>query len=161
LDLQWPEEEGSEGAILDICEDKAQMAAFEEWAEMSHEDHLSTIAMVRQNPDRYIELDSPAEEIEDENKLQYMYAAARAKGVELDPNRNPEVFGGCPECHLLSGIVLEPAADGYRFWCVCHDHKTKWLWDVSEGYYESDEEEVLSRLAVYREVNPSPPLKRR
>ncbi|HXV84090.1 MAG TPA: hypothetical protein VEG60_29915 [Candidatus Binatia bacterium] len=136
------------------------MAAFEEWAEMSHDEHLSTIAMVRQDPDRYIEIDSAAEEIEDDNKLQYMYAAARAKGVELDPNRNPEVFGGCPECHLLSGIVVEPAADGYRFWCVCHDHKTKWLWDVlSEGYYESEED--LPRLAAYKEVNPWPPPTRR
>jgi hypothetical protein len=125
---------------------------------MSHDDHMFTITMIKQNPGRYIEIDCPDEEIEEEKKSEYMCAAARAKGVELDPNRNVAIFGGCPECHLLSGLVIEPIPDGDRFWCVCHDHKVKWLWDDLPGENNFDEQD-LSLLSVYRQVNPWPPVR--
>ena len=49
LDLEW-KEESKTGAILDICEDKAQMAAFEDWSAMSHDDHMFTITMIQTKP---------------------------------------------------------------------------------------------------------------
>ena len=158
LDLQGATDEGGIGAILDVCEDKAQMSAFEDWAEISHDDHMFTIEMIKQNPGRYVEIDCPDEEIEDEKKLECMYAAARSKGVELDPNRNVTTFGGCPECHLLSGLIVEPIPGGHRFWCICHDHRLKWLWDdmMGENHFSEDD---LRPLSVYRQVNPWPPVR--
>ena len=34
----------------------AQMATFEQWAEMSHEDHLGTIEMIEKQASRFIEI---------------------------------------------------------------------------------------------------------
>jgi len=42
--------------LVDTCEDREQMATFERWAEMSHEDHLDTIAMIEKEPSRFLEI---------------------------------------------------------------------------------------------------------
>jgi hypothetical protein len=46
------------GTLVDVCEDPAQMATFEQWAEMSHEDHLDAMAMIEKEPSRFLEIPS-------------------------------------------------------------------------------------------------------
>jgi len=69
---------------------------------------------------------------------------------------NDSYWGACPICHRCDGYVNV----GSEHWCVCHEHKTKWLVGdnlFSSWRFESQEQHEKNwvRLRSYAVVPPS------